>query len=233
MTVSQPFHLLGRGETTDGTSQYITLESISTNYASLYFVFSGWIDHSGGGATNIGQGQWVQGPTIQMQGAWPGGDNAAAASYRSGQMAQYDSNTNINLAMGDNIFGGTSYTVSPNWGGIGRQWYPSGNIYAERMRFQVEFWCIQPRDNQIKNLIWLGGAANSDSASYMSNMWVGNTHLCGQTSTSAPTAMGPMNSIRIGAGCDNAGTAKKFGSYSTFSAYGMGNTDQVNTGNDP
>ena len=106
-------------------------------------------------------------------------------------------------------------------------YYLSGSN-AEENRFTMKGICVGPGDNTSKSLHIRGGGnagPSGGSSSYMSSMWVGNTHLCSQTTASAEVGMGPMNSIRIGAGTDNAGTNKYFGSYSSLSAYGMGFSD--------
>ncbi len=224
--ITNKFHMLGTVETTNSTTQYLELTGLSTNYAMLEFVFTGYIDHSGGGGTNIGSGQFTNGPTIQMQGAWPGGSNASAAKYRSFQAVQYDSTTNVNTRIGDAI-DSSSYMLSPNWGAIGRLYYLSGGT-AQEKRFTVNFTCVGPGDNTQKSIHWRGGGnagPSGGSSSYMSTMWTGVVQLCSQHSDSAVRCMDPMDSIRIGAGTDNAGNPKYFGSYSSLTAYGMGISD--------
>ena len=73
MTVKSKFYLLGTVETNNSTTQFLELTNISTDYAVLRIVFNGMIDHSGGGTTNVASGQWQQGVSIGMQGAWTGG----------------------------------------------------------------------------------------------------------------------------------------------------------------
>ena len=229
MTLTQSFHRLDHVETADSTSQYIELSGLSTNYAQLYFTFTGYLNWSG---TNYGAGQrtW-NGPTLQFQGAWPGGANASAASYRCFGTVGKDSSNSTYSYLGDMI-NSSSYTVSPNWANMGNLYYPSGTFYADRNRFTIEMWVLQPRDNQVKTVMWYGGQGPPDTGSYNGTpLLQGAAHLCGQTSTSAPTAMGPFDSIRIGAGCDTAGGAQTFGTLSSFTAYGMGNSSTVNTGN--
>ena len=89
-STTQKFHLLGTVECTNNTTQYLELTSLSTSYAAMEFVFTGWINHAGAG-TNIGSGQFTEGPSIQMQGAWPGGPDSGACFYRSINGVQYDS----------------------------------------------------------------------------------------------------------------------------------------------
>ncbi len=225
-TRTQHFHLLGTVECTNNTTQYLELTGLSTSYAAMEFVFTGWIDHSGGGGTNIGSGQFTDGPSIQMQGAWPGGPDSGACFYRSVNGVQYNSTHAINTQMGDGI-NSSSYMLSPNWGRIGKLYYLSSGT-AQEQRFTMKGVCVGPGDNTSKSIHWRGGGnygPGGGSSSYMSSMWVGNTHLCTQTTGSALRSIGPMDSIRIGAGCDNAGTAKYFGSYSSLTAYGMGKSD--------
>lgn len=223
---TQKYHQLAEIETTNNTTQYLELTGLSTNYAMLEFVFTGWIDHSGGGGTNIGTGQWTEGPTIQMQGAWPGGPSASAAFYRNMAVTQYSSTTNIYERHGDQI-NSSSAMLSPNFGRIGMLWYPSGTIYADQARFTFTGVCVGPGDNTCKSIHWNGGGNPSDggSSSYISTTWMANTHLCTQTAGSDVRSIGPMDSIRIGAGTDNAGNPKYFGSYSKLVAYGMGRSD--------
>ena len=65
MALTQPFHRLAHVETPDSSSQYMELKGLSTNYAQLYFVFTGYLDWSG---TNYGAGQRTNnGPTLQFQ----------------------------------------------------------------------------------------------------------------------------------------------------------------------
>ena len=54
MTVKSKFYQLGTAETKNSTTQFLELTGIPTDYAVLRFVFSGFIDHSGGGTTNVG-----------------------------------------------------------------------------------------------------------------------------------------------------------------------------------
>ncbi len=222
----QKFHLLGTVETTNNTTQYLELTGLDTSYAMIEFVFTGWIDHSGGGGTNIGSGQFTNGPTIQMQGAWPGGTHSSAAHYRAINVYQNGATTGVYHRIGDSI-NTSSVMLSPNWGRIGKLFYQSGSN-AEENRFTVNFVCVGPGDNTQKTIKWDGGGnagPSGGTSSYMSSAWTGSVQLCSQTTASAVRCMDPMDSIRIGAGTDNAGTAKYFGSYSSLSAYGMGKSD--------
>ena len=222
---TQKYHQLGEVETTNNTTQYLELTGLNTSYAMLEFVFTGWIDHSGGGGTNIGAGQWTDGPSLQMQGAWPGGPDAGACFYRSLGGFQYDSSTSTYDRMGDWI-SSSSAMLSPNFGRIGRLWYPSGTVIASESRFTFTGICVGPGDNTAKSIHWNGGGnIGPGSTSYMSTVWLGNTHLCTQTSGSDVRSIGPMDSVRIGAGTDNAGNPKYFGSYSKLVAYGAGKSD--------
>ena len=222
---TQKYHQLGEVETTNNTTQYLELTGLNTSYAMLEFTFTGWIDHSGGGGTNIGAGQWTEGPTIQMQGAWPGGPDAGACFYRSMDAFQYSSSTDVYDRSGDHI-SSASAMLSPNFGRIGYLWYPSGTVFADQSRFAFTGVCVGPGDNTAKSIHWNGGGNTSTgTVSQMSTMWVANTHLCTQTSGSDVRAIGPMDSVRIGAGTDNAGNPKYFGSYSKLVAYGMGKSD--------
>ena len=224
--ITNKFHMLGTVETTNSTTQYLELTGLSTNYAMLEFVFTGYIDHSGGGGTNIASGQFTNGPTIQMQGAWPGGSHASAAKYRCMNNYQFGSTQNVYSRIGDSI-SSSSYMLSPNWGSIGFLYYQSGGT-AQEKRFTVNFTCVGPGDNTQKSIHWRGGGnagPSGGSSSYMSTMWTGVVQLCSQHSDSAVRCMDPMDSIRIGAGTDNAGNPKYFGSYSSLTAYGMGISD--------
>jgi len=221
----QKFHLLGTVECTNNTTQYLELSGLDTSYAMIEFVFTGWINHAGAG-TNIGSGQFTDGPTIQMQGAWPGGSHASAAKYRSIKVYQQGSTSGVEHRIGDGI-SSSSIMLSPNWGSIGRLYYYSA-ANAEENRFTVNFVCVGPGDNTQKTIRHDGGGnagPQGGASSYMSSMWFGATQLCSQTTASAVRCMDPMDSIRIGAGTDNAGTAKYFGSYSSLTAYGMGKSD--------
>lgn len=222
---TQKYHLLGEVETTNNTTQYLELTGLNTSYAILEFVFTGWIDHSGGGGTNIGAGQWTDGPSIQMQGAWPGGPDASACFYRSLAAFQYDSSITVYDRMGDFI-NSSSNMLSPNFGRIGRLWYPSGVVYADMSRFCFTGVCVGPGDNTAKSIHWNGGGnLSTGSTSQMSTTWIGNTHLCANTAGSDVRSIGPMDSVRIGAGIDSAGSPKYFGSYSKLVAYGAGKSD--------
>lgn len=222
----QKFHLLGTVETTNSTTQYLELTGLDTSYAMIEFVFTGWIDHSGGGGTNVGSGQFTDGPSIQMQGAWPGGSHSGAAHYRCLNAYQYNNTTGMYYRVGDSI-NSSSIMLSPNFGRMGKLYYYSA-ANAEENRFTVNFVCVGPGDNTQKVIHWRGGGnpgPQGGSVSYMSSTWTGNVQLCSQTTASAVRCMDPMDSIRIGAGTDNAGTAKYFGSYSSLTAYGMGKSD--------
>ncbi len=225
-TRTQKFHLLGTVECTNSTTQSLELTGLNTNHAMIEFVFTGWIDHSGGGNTNIGSGQYTNGPTVQMQGAWAGGPHSNASFYRSINGYQYSNSTTIFTRVGDSI-NSSSYMLSPNFASIGKLYYQSGSN-AEENRFTVNFICTGPGDNTQKSIKWRGGGnygPSGGSASYMSSMWVGQAQLCSQTAGSDARCLAPMDSIRIGAGVDSAGTPKYFGSYSSLSAYGMGVSD--------
>ena len=158
----QKFHLLGTVETTNNTTQYLELTGLDTSYAMIEFVFTGWIDHSGGGGTNIGSGQFTNGPTIQMQGAWPGGTHSSAAHYRAINVYQNGATSGVYHRIGDSI-NTSSVMLSPNWGRIGKLFYQSGSN-AEENRFTVNFVCVGPGDNTQKTIKWDGGGnAETDS----------------------------------------------------------------------
>tara|TARA_B100001540_G_scaffold20908_1_gene17241 strand:- start:1053 stop:1754 length:702 start_codon:yes stop_codon:yes gene_type:complete len=231
MTVKSKFYLLGTVETNNSTTQFLELTNISTDYAVLRIVFNGMIDHSGGGTTNVASGQWQQGVSIGMQGAWTGGPNASAMKYRNMQCHQASNSTNWQTAIG---CAHQSYSVTP-YGEIGRQYYHSGNLDGTE-RFTIEGIVVQPGNNQSKQILWKGSgtspASSAQGTSYSGSGWTGCTKLDAQNSASAQRAMAPMDSIRIGAGWDSAGTPKTLGIYSSLAVYGEGWTSDVQTGND-
>lgn len=231
MAVKSKFYQLGTVETNNSTTQFLELTNINTDYAVLRIVFSGMIDHTGGGTTNVGSGVWQQGVSIGMQGAWTGGPNASAMKYRNMQCYQAANNAYWQTAIG---CAHQSYSVTP-YGEIGRQYYHSGNVDGTE-RFTIEGIVVQPGNNQSKQIFWKGSgtspAPSSTGSSYAASGWSGCTKLDAQNSASAAVAMSPMNSIRIGAGWDSAGTPKTLGIYSSLTVYGEGWTDQVQRNND-
>jgi len=231
MTTKSRFYTLGSVETTNSSSNYLQLTGINTDFAVLRFVFSGVIDHSGGGTTNVASGQWQQGVSIQFQGAWTGGPNASAAKYRNHQCWQASNSGNWQHTIG---VANHSYSVTPHCE-IGRQYYHSSNVDSSE-RFTLEGICVMPGNNQSKQILWKGSgtspAPTAQGTSYSCSGWAGETKLDAQNSASAAVAMGPMNSIRIGAGWDSAGTPKTLGVFSSLTVFGEGWTSDVQTGND-
>jgi hypothetical protein len=231
MTVKSKFYQLGTAETSNSTTQFLELTAIPTDYAVLRFVFNGMIDHSGGGTTNVGSGQWQQGVSIQFQGAWTGGPNASSAKYRNLQGRALANNAYWQTTIGvdHSSYATTSYCE------MGYQYYDSTH-YDDTERFTLEGICVQPGNNQSKQILWKGSGTTpspGNSSSYSTSGWFAMTKLDAQHADSAQRAMAPMDSIRIGAGWDSAGTPKTLGVFSSLTVFGEGWTSDVQTGNTP
>ena len=229
MTVKSKFYQLGTVETNNSSTQFLELSGINTDFAVLRFVFNGMIDHSGGGTTNVGSGQWQQGVSIQFQGAWTGGANASSAKYRNLQGRCKGNQNSWEFSSG---VAGSTYAIT-SYCEVGSQFYAS-NSYADTERFTLEGICVQPGNNQSKSILWKGSGTTpspSNASSLSCSGWWGITKLDAQHADSAQRAMAPMDSIRIGAGWDNAGTPKTLGVYSSLTVFGEGWTSDVQTGN--
>ncbi len=230
MTVKSKFYQLGSVETNNSTTQFLEITGINTDYAVLHFLFNGMIDHTGGGGTNIPSGQWQAGLSIQMQGAWAGGPNASAAKYRNLQMIQVANSGNWQGTTG--VYNSSNATT--DYGEQCRQYYDSSNA-DDTERFTLEGWVVQPGNNQVKEIMWKGSGTTlngSSATAYACSGWSGVTKLDAQHSSSAPRAMAPMDSIRIGAGWDSAGNPKFLGVYSSLTVFGEGWTSDVQKNND-
>lgn len=228
MTVKSKFYQLGTVSADSSTVQYLELTNIDTDYAVLRFVFSGIIDHTGGGNTNVTSNGWQSGVSIQFQEAWSGGANSGAAKYRNLQCFQNGSSYWESKV-------GVTNSTSPvtDYGEQGRQYYGTTSPDGYE-RFTLEGICVQPGNNQSKSILWKGSGltpgGNATASAYSSSGWFGVTKLDAQNSNSAPTAMSPMSSIRIGAGWDPNGVAKYFKVFSNLTVFGEGWTSDVQTG---
>lgn len=233
MTVASKFYQLGTATTNNSTTQFLELTAIPTDYAVLRFVFNGMIDHSGGGTTNVASGQWQQGVSIQFQGAWTGGPNASSARYRNMQGRCKATASNWEYMQGVTHGGGWATT---DYCEMGDQFYNDQN-FDDTERFTIEGICVQPGNNQSKQILWKGSgtspAATTAGTNYSCSGWFAMTKLDAQDGNSGQRAMAPMDSIRIGAGWDSAGTPKTLGVYSNLTVFGEGWTSDVQTGNTP
>lgn len=228
MALKSKFYEIGSvSNGSDDTVTSLTVQGLNTDYAMFHIVFDGAL-HFGTAAAAASNNSWQYGPTVQMQGAWAGGPNASSAKYRN-MMVQFlspNGNYQMRLGNGRETYATTSYGSFPQW------WYET-NAYDFGERITMEGHVMLPGDNVTKIIAWTGGGPNPGSPSMSGNYgvarWLTYTKLDSQHSDSAVTSMGPMDSIRIGAGTDTSGNALSFKPFSRLTVYGMGWTDVFNT----
>ena len=228
MALKQKFYELGSATTgSDNTLQYLTVQGLNTDYAMFHIVFDGQIKvpASTAGAINY---SWQYGPTVQMQGAWAGGPNASAAKYRNMMVEWMPNNGNTTARAGN----GAETYVTTSYGRFPR-WYFINGAYDFSYRMIMEGICILPGDDTTKCIAWNGGGPNPGNPGNYGNYgiarWMTYTKLDAQLAASAPTGIGPMDSIRIGAGTATNGDALTFNVFSKLTVYGMGWTDVHST----
>ena len=228
MTLKQKFYEIGSATTgSDDTLQYLTIQGLNTDYAMFHIVFDGQLKIPAADASALNY-SWQWGPTVEMQGAWPGGPNASAAKYRNMMVEWLPSNgiSTCRLGNGRETYVTTSYGSFPRW-------YFIDGAYDATERMTMEGICILPGDDTMKVIAWNGGGPNPGSpgnfGNYGSARLMSYTKLDCQLAASAPTSIGPMDSIRIGAGTTTNGNPFTFGAFSTLKVYGMGWTDVHST----
>jgi len=228
MALKQKFYEIGSATSgSDDTLQYLTIEGLNTDYAMFSIVFDGQLKMPATDATALSY-SWQYGPTVEMQGAWPGGSNASAAKYRNLMVEWMPTvgNSTCRLGNGREAYVTTSYGSFPRW------YYISGAFdFSERMVMEGN--CILPGDDSMKVIAWNGNGplpGNPGSfGNYGSARNMAYTKLDCQLAASAATSIGPMNSIRIGAGLTTNGNPFTFNVFSTLKVYGMGWTDVHST----
>ena len=228
MALKSKFYELGHVSTgSDNTVTSLTISGLNTDYAMFQIVFSGGLKMPTADESSLNY-SWQFGPTVEMQGAWAGGPNASAAKYRN-MMVEWMTgvgNSTVRLGNGRELHVTTSYGSFPRWYYITGAW-----DFSERM--VMEGTCILPGDDSMKVIAWNGGGVQPGSPNmygqYGVARWMAYTKLDCQLAASAPTSIGPMSSIRIGAGTTTNGNAFTFQPYSNLSVYGMGWTDNHST----
>ena len=228
MALKSKFYELGHVSTgSSDTVQHLTIEGLNTDYAMFSIVFSGALKMPTTDESSLNY-SWQWGPTVEMQGAWTGGPNASAAKYRNLMVEWMPNNGNSSCRLGN----GRELYVTTSYGSFPRWYYITGAYdFSERM--VMEGTCILPGDDSMKVIAWNGGGVQPGNPSmfgqYGISRWMTYTKLDCQLAASAPTSIGPMSSIRIGAGTTTNGNAFTFQPYSNLSVYGMGWTDNHST----
>jgi len=229
MALKSKFYEIGSATTgSNDTLQYLTIQGLNTDYAMFQIVFDGQLKMPAADASSLNY-SWQWGPTVEMQGAWAGGPNASAAKYRN-MMVEWmpnNGNTTVRLGNGAETYVVTSYGRFPRW-------YYITDAYDAYERMVMEGTCILPGDDSMKVIAWNGGGpfpsgSSSTYGNYGSARQMTYTKLDCQLAASAPTSIGPMDSIRIGAGTTTNGNAFTFGAFSSLRVYGMGWTDVHST----
>ena len=224
MALKSKFYEIGSVTTgSDSTLQYLTIQGLSTDYAMFSITFDGQIKVPASTASAISY-SWQWGPTVEMQGAWAGGHNASAAKYRNMMVEWMPNNGNTTVRLGN----GTEQYVTTSYGRFPRWYFIEGaHDFSERM--VMEGTCVLPGDDTMKVIAWNGGGPNpanpGNYGNYGNARWMTYTKLDCQLAAAAPTSIGPMDSIRIGAGTATNGDPLTFNVFSTLKVYGMGWTD--------